>query len=79
MGEWTCFHRVNLSSISLFFFLPIQVLRLQDFIKQNEGIPKDTKFLQSSSRKSNEQQELGSLHCGTTELQIATVVLSGCV
>lgn len=59
------------------FFLSIHVLRLQDFIKQNEDVPKHTKFLQSSSRKSNEQQELSSSHCGTTELQIATVVLSG--
>ncbi|KAF1673848.1 hypothetical protein FQV07_0015037, partial [Pygoscelis papua] len=50
----------------------LEVLRLQDFIKQNEDIPKYTKFLQSSSRKSSEQQELGSSHCGTTELQIAT-------
>lgn len=77
MGEWTCFHHENFSPISLFFFLSIHVLRLQDFIKQNKDVPKYTKFLQSSSRKSNEQQELSSSHCGTTELQIAIVVLSG--
>lgn len=77
MGEWTCFHHENFSPISLVFFLSIHVLTLQDFIKQNKDVPKYTKFLQSSSRKSNEQQELSSSHCGTTELQIATVVLSG--
>ncbi|KAG6935005.1 family with sequence similarity 184 member B, partial [Chelydra serpentina] len=51
----------------------LEVLRLEDFIRQNQDIPRCKEFLQSHSRKNHErQQESDSPHCGTSEVQQAT-------
>ncbi|XP_034627867.1 protein FAM184B isoform X1 [Trachemys scripta elegans] len=48
----------------------LEVLRLEDFIRQNQDIPRYKEFLQSHSRKNHErQQESDSPHCGTSEVQ----------
>ncbi|XP_067386415.1 protein FAM184B [Emydura macquarii macquarii] len=48
----------------------LEVLRLEDFIRQNQDIPKYKEFLQSHSRKNHErQQESDSPHCGSSEVQ----------
>ncbi|XP_038255975.1 protein FAM184B isoform X1 [Dermochelys coriacea] len=48
----------------------LEVLRLEDFIRQNQDIPRYKEFLQSHSRKNYErQQESDSPHCGTSEAQ----------
>ncbi|XP_044873242.1 protein FAM184B isoform X6 [Mauremys mutica] len=51
----------------------LEVLRLEDFIRQNQDILRYKEFLQSHSRKTPErQQESDSPHCGTSEIQQAT-------
>ncbi|XP_039396801.1 protein FAM184B isoform X7 [Mauremys reevesii] len=51
----------------------LEVLRLEDFIRQNQDILRYKEFLQSHSRKTPErQQESDSPHCGTSEVQQAT-------
>ncbi|KAM9143350.1 protein FAM184B isoform 3-T3 [Pangshura tecta] len=48
----------------------LEVLRLEDFIRQNQDILRYKEFLQSHSRKAPErQQESDSPHCGTSEVQ----------
>ncbi|XP_044873238.1 protein FAM184B isoform X2 [Mauremys mutica] len=48
----------------------LEVLRLEDFIRQNQDILRYKEFLQSHSRKTPErQQESDSPHCGTSEIQ----------
>ncbi|XP_032656702.1 protein FAM184B [Chelonoidis abingdonii] len=48
----------------------LEVLRLEDFIRQNQDIPRYKEFLQSHSRKTPErQQESDSPHCETSEVQ----------
>ncbi|TFK05951.1 musculoskeletal embryonic nuclear protein 1 [Platysternon megacephalum] len=48
----------------------LEVLRLEDFIRQNQDIPRYKEFLQSHSRKNHErQQESDSPHHGTSEVQ----------
>nr|XP_032656700.1 protein FAM184B isoform X2 [Chelonoidis abingdonii] len=50
----------------------LEVLRLEDFIRQNQDIPRYKEFLQSHSRKTPErQQESDSPHCETSEVQEA--------
>ncbi|XP_050803400.1 protein FAM184B isoform X1 [Gopherus flavomarginatus] len=48
----------------------LEVLRLEDFIRQNQDIPRYKEFLQSHSRKTPErQQESDSPYCETSEVQ----------
>uniref|UniRef100_A0A452I707 Protein FAM184A/B N-terminal domain-containing protein n=1 Tax=Gopherus agassizii TaxID=38772 RepID=A0A452I707_9SAUR len=50
----------------------LEVLRLEDFIRQNQDIPRYKEFLQSHSRKTPErQQESDSPYCETSEVQEA--------
>ncbi|XP_029766509.1 protein FAM184B [Terrapene carolina triunguis] len=48
----------------------LEVLRLEDFIRQNQDIPRYKEFLQSHSRKNHErQQESDVPQCGLSEVQ----------
>ncbi|XP_074848639.1 protein FAM184B [Carettochelys insculpta] len=48
----------------------LEVLKLEDFIRENQDVPKYKEFLQSHSRNNHErQQESDSPYCGTSEVQ----------